>query len=219
MSAIRTIKTGIRQLGIAEDDERNLYHRLTNERSVRKMTPLQLLIVVDELRRLGFKPKSGSNQGGRQGKPALDGKYLGKLRSLWIALYNLGVVKDRRDSAMESFVLGRQVEVAAIRFIHTPGDAAAAIEALKAMAARAGVDWNNNAGQPKEMRAMGYKIAWAQWRKLVGGQEPIAGAFWLEVEQLVGRSVAGRPLDQDEWISVMNAFGERVRAAKREGGK
>ena len=41
MTAIKAIHAGLRQLGIAEDDARDLYERQTGTRSLRAMTPRQ----------------------------------------------------------------------------------------------------------------------------------------------------------------------------------
>ncbi|PZR89661.1 MAG: GemA protein [Stutzerimonas stutzeri] len=213
----RLIHGGCRHLGINADDRRGMYLRLVKKDTLSDMNDEEMQVVADELRRLGYR-QGASKASGREGKRPLSGKYLPKLRALWIALYNLGVIADRRDSAMEAFVLGRQVKgVHAVQFVHAPGDGKAAIEGMKKMAERAGVDWSSGALTPAYAAADGFKIAWAQWIML-GGEVHATSvqAFWAEVESLSGET--GKDISRAGWIKVMNGLGYRVRALKTKGG-
>ena len=209
MTAIKAIHAGLRQLGIAEDDARDLYERQTGARSLRAMTPRQHDAVLGELRRLGFKPAS---KGARK---RLEGKYAGKLQALWIAGWNLGLVRNRDDAALEAFVK-RQTGVDAVRFCHDAADARAAIEALKGWLARdGGVDWTRDSAMVETYRQDdAYRIASAQWLMLTG-EPKIASAFWSAVAVIISRTPDPySPPDREEWIAVMNDFGKRVRARK-----
>ncbi len=62
------------------------------------MTEAERAQVLAIFRNEGFKPIN------RQPSKALSGKYAKKLQALWIAGYNLGVFRDRRDSALLAFV-------------------------------------------------------------------------------------------------------------------
>ncbi len=96
------------------------------------------------------------------------GPYGAKLRALWIALHNLGAVRDPRDSAMHAF-LTRQTGLPHTRFLREVRAAKAAIEALKGWLTREGVRWPEAAEADPEAAkcAMKRAILEAQWRKLI----------------------------------------------------
>lgn len=209
MSAIAAIHVGLKQLGIEQDDARDLYERQTGKRSLRDMRPRELEAVVGELRRLGFKPSS------KGAARRVEGRYAKKLQAMWIALWNLGLTADRTDRALVSFVQ-RQTKVDHTRFLHDPADAAKVIEALKGwMAREAGVEWRGKSGL---MATDGGKIAWAQFRLLVPGATLIGNLsmFAAEVAQILNTSPAGAldELSAADWRAVMNAFGARIRATR-----
>ncbi len=209
-SSLPAIHVGLKQLGIEGDDARDLYERLTGRRSLRDMSPKQQEAVVEELRRLGFKA------GGRRpdGRPKLTGRFSAKLQALWIAAHNLGIVEKRDDAALLAFVK-RQTGIDHVRFLKFPDDARKAVEALKAWIAReGGVDWSNAEVVSEYARADGYKIAWAQWRKL--NPRPSRSVFHLAVQDMSG--VLVERCTKNDWITVMNALGRRVRATKRKAG-
>jgi len=64
MTAHAKIHVGCKQLGIDEEDRRDLYERVTNKRSLTDMSPAEQAQVVDELKRLGFKPTSKASRKG-----------------------------------------------------------------------------------------------------------------------------------------------------------
>lgn len=201
----RTIHTGFSQLGIRDDAEkRAIYSRVTGVDQLKVMTVGQEEKVLAELRRLGFNPAAKLSAG----QPDMAGKFSPKIRALWIALYNLGAVQDRRDSAITAFVKG-QVAIDRVRFVHRANDANSIIEALKAIATRHGVDWSVKRLDPPWRKAHGYHIAVAQWGKI---NPEGAGDFWTVVTDLIGQDVTYRDLTDREWIFVMNYLGERVRA-------
>lgn len=217
---IRAIHGGFRQLGITEEDaQRDIYARVTGQTRLSLMTTQQRKSVVDELRRLGYRPKPsapslpGFRQDGRDGKHKLSGKYLPKMRALWIACYNLGVIDDRRDSALEAFAMGRQLpNISDMRFVHKPEDAVSVVEAMKGMLARAGVVWADRLPCEPYEKSPGYKIARAQC-SILHPAEP--NAFWQAVTHIVTESISYRNLSDAEWITVMNHFGPQVRRLKK----
>ena len=215
----RLIHGGFRQLGISDDaDRRAVYLRVVSKGSLSDMTDPEKQLVADELRRLGYRP-SAPRSSGREGKLPLDGKYLAKIRALWIALYNLGEVKDRCDSAMEEFALGRQVpHLDGIRFIHRAQDGQSVVDALKKWAERAGVNWSDVDLPPRDSRrATGYKIARAQWRLLYPAKEMQTETyFWIVVTDLLDLDETTRVLTDKQWIEVMNYLGKQVRALKKK---
>ncbi|MBC7313575.1 MAG: regulatory protein GemA [Rhizobium sp.] len=212
-SLSKVIHTGFSSLGIRDDaDKRAVFVRAVGKDRLRDMTPTEEEAVVVELRRLGFKPASKRPKG----QPDMSGKYSPKIRALWIALYNLGKVRDRRDSAITAFVHG-QTAIDAVRFIHHYDDLAAIVEALKAIAKRAGVEWNRAPQIWLENDRA--KIAWAQWKIIrPGATLPCRYEFDIEVGNIIGdRKTMLSQLTDEQWQVVMNALGERVRAAKKGG--
>jgi hypothetical protein len=209
-SAIAAIHAGFKQLGIADDaDRRALYARVTGKDHLTLMKPVEKEAVVTELRRLGFKPVA--RRANAQQK--LSGKYAKKLQALWIAAWNLGVVRDREDKAMLAFVR-RQTGLDHTRFLHYAGDARRAIEGLKGwMTREGGVDWSDTAFMPDYARADGFKIAWAQWLRL--GNDVHADSvqrFAASVRSTAGVSIGD--CQGEHWQAVMNGLGFLVRAAR-----
>nr|WP_272870888.1 regulatory protein GemA [Agrobacterium tumefaciens] len=187
-------------------------HILTGKTSTKDMTEDERRRVLVSLRG-SSPPASPVRQDGRDGKRKLSGKYLPKMRALWIACYNLGVIDDRRDSALEAFAMGRQLpNISDMRFVHKPEDAASIVEAMKGMLARAGVVWADRLPCEPYEKSPGYKIARAQWA-ILHPAEP--NAFWQAVTHIVTESISYRNLSDAEWITVMNHFGPQVRRLKK----
>lgn len=198
MTAIAAIHVAKKQLGLDDDTARDLYHRVTGKRSLRDMNEREQQRIVDELRRTGFKPA----------KKGLEGPFASKLQALWIAAWNLGIVRDRRDEAMLVFVK-RQTNIDHTRFLFHPEDAAKVIEALKAWIAReGGVDWSHGVNTWEWLRPAGAKIALAQWQLL-----SVAKAVDPRGFREFLRNKA-KPLDQmaeRDWPAVMNELGRMIR--------
>jgi phage gp16-like protein len=140
----------------------------------------------------------------------LDSAIGGKLRALWIAGWNLGLVRDRTDRAMLAF-LERQTGVSHTRFLKHPADATAAIEGLKAWLARdGGVIWPH-----AELRAQKQAICEAQWRRLVAIGE--VSSFWeCMLPQYVFKVTSLNnwdALSPEKFADVQNALGRKLRGA------
>lgn len=204
MSATAAIHVAKRQLGLDDDAMRDVYQRVTGKRSLRDMSPAEQNNVVQELRRSGFKPAS---TGSRKG---LEGKYAPKLQALWIAAWNLGIVKNKDDRALIAFV-ERQTGLSHVRFLRDADDAGKAIEALKGwMMREAGVDWRDTVNTAYWQKLPGAQVALAQWQILskAGLMAGRGKDFRSVVMQLA------KPLDQmqrEDWPAVMNALGEKIR--------
>jgi Protein of unknown function (DUF1018) len=209
MSAHALIHTACKDLGLDEDTRRDLYERVTGKRSLTQMSAAEHERVVSELRAKGFK----AVQRRASGKQKLTGKYAGKLQALWIAGYNLGLVKSRDDMALLSFIK-RQTGIDHSRFLRDGEDAAKVIEALKAWLARdGGVEWRIcSNGETSDKKLEGHKIAAAQHRLLC--RDP---NFHIDVTGITGKP-AWQMTKESDWIAVMNAFGEKVRASRRASG-
>ncbi|MEY9717880.1 hypothetical protein ABIA22_000370 [Sinorhizobium fredii] len=214
-ASIAAIHVAKKQLGLDDDTYRAKLTNITGKASAKDMTEEERQKVLTVFRNEGFRPAESARR--PDGRQKLTGRFAAKLQALWIAGYNLGIVENRDDAALIAFVK-RQTGIDHVRFLKFPEDARKAVEALKAWIAReGGVEWSNVEAFSDYARAEGYKIAWAQWRKL----NPYAtstDAFRAAVAELTGAPV--ERCDKDGWITVMNAFGRRIRAAsKRKGSR
>jgi hypothetical protein len=208
-SSLAALHIAKAQLGLDEDTYRAKLANITGKTSAKDMTEAERTQVLAVFRNEGFAPVT------RQSSKALSGKYAKKLQALWIAGYNLGVFRDRRDSAILAFVK-HQTDIDHVRFLHFPDDARKAIEALKAWLKReAGVMYGNTNGFDW-LAKDGAKIAWAQWKIL----HPDAGLMIRKgFDEAVAASL-GQPVlylaavTDREWHTVMNELGKQVRARK-----
>ena len=205
-SSIRAIHSLSKKLGLDEDTRRAKMTVITGKSSTKAMTEQERERVVVALK------AEVEHQAPNRNSNRVSGRYGKKLQALWIAGYNLGVIRDRRDAALTSWVIDRQTELSAVRFVHHADDGSAVVDALKAWLSRdGGVDWSNAGLRPDSpARAFGYKIARAQWA--ICGGDP--ADFWKVVTDLADLDETAGNLTDAEWINVMNALGERVRAAK-----
>lgn len=165
-----------------------------------------------------------------------EGRYQGKLQAMWLALYNLGAVEDRRDTAMHAF-LERQTGIPHTRFLRAAADARAAIEALKAWLIREGVRWPvPTKDQDQDRRLMKVEILRAQWicgcrigvLKALGrpedcdGLAEYASAILRQGSRRLG-SIEDPDLTPAELDQVSAALGKKLRAAPAKaagcGGK
>ena len=211
--------------GMDEDTRRDFLARETGARSSKALSMRQAARVIDKLKSLtDGKPANGAVAG-------LDSPVAGKLRALWIAAYDLGLVRDRSDRAMLAF-LERQCGVSHTRFLREPGQASSAIEALKSWLARDGkVKWSAREPWKKDGRADFDEIAAskravidAQWLRLIeiGAVTPFRTEDpFNELERYAAKVTwkhGWRAFDLADYDRVQNALGRKLRAtlAKRE---
>ena len=206
---IAAIHVAKRDLGMEDDDYRSLLRRVTGKASLRLMNLREHGAVLDELR------AKGAPLPVRKG--GLTDPYAKKLQALWIAAWNLGIVRDRTDKAMLAFI-ARQTNIEDTRFLRNPADVRRAVEALKGWIARdGGVVWGSSVGRDW-LNHDPAKIAWAQWCKLepVTNSRADEGGFAAYVMKVTG-SLAGQSLSAlrpSDWRVVMNALGKRIRQGK-----
>jgi phage gp16-like protein len=143
-----------KELGLQEDARRDVLARITGFRSSADCTDAQLDAVLVEFKRLGWTPKP-SGAAPRMGTAPVsktvrraDHPAAKKARALWISLHQLGVVRDRSEKALESFAR-RQLKIDRLQWAD-PSQCFRLIEALKAMAGRAG--WSQDLAMVKEDR-------------------------------------------------------------------
>ena len=220
MTPIAAIHVAKKQLGLDDDTYRAVLTRATGKTSSKDMSPAEQQAALAEFRRLGFQALPGGRKGASNGvRKGLQGRFAKKLQALWIAGYNLGIVRDRDDAALLAFAK-RQTRIDHVRFLHDPEDAKKAVEALKAWLTRdGGVDWNPRKTLPPHMNAEGFRIAWAQYRLIVPGATYMGNldGFWRMVRDLPAVEGDAHPSEftREQWQDVMNAFGKRVREAAK----
>jgi hypothetical protein len=178
--SIAALHVAKKALGLDDDSYRDALRQVTGKSSSADMSEAERAKVLERFRELGF--KAGST-GGRK---RLEGRFAGKLQALWIAGWNLGLVRDRDDRALLSFVR-RQTGIEHVRFLRHGEDAMKAIEALKGWLARgAGVDWK-------------------------AGDTP-AGCIIMAQLELLGPEDGRLPEQRLDDVATMNLLGERIRA-------
>jgi len=214
MSLAGRIHAAAKQAGLDDDTRRAKCMAIVGKSSTKEMTDAELWKMLQVFENEGYTSRKSPRVDGRTRKSPFTGKYVPKMRALWIALWNLGVIADRRDSAIESFALGHQVKgIDDVRFIHAHHDGQSVIEAMKAMLGRHGVDWSDRNPCPAWMTRPGYKIARAQWARLHAGRFDDHD-FWRAVTDLLDLDETIRDLTDRQWIDVMNLLGQRVRKLK-----
>lgn len=101
MSAVKAIYAGCRALGIADEDERrDLFERVTGKRSLRLMSATEQEGVVQELRRLGFRPSGGQ-------RPRAERADVRYLHVLWRLLSEAGETRQPGAAGLNAFIRSR----------------------------------------------------------------------------------------------------------------
>lgn len=207
---LAAIHTLAKKTGMDDETYRDFLNQQTGANSAAKLTFAKAGQLIETLReRVGDARPTGAVAG-------LDSAVAKKMRALWIAAYNLGIVQDRTDRAMLSY-LERQCGVSHTRFLKSPREATQAIEGLKAWLARAGnVEWPADS---TDAIANKRAVINAQWLRLVeiGAVTPLkADAPLAELDRYAFRIV-----NQNGWVlfeaphydQVHIALGRRLRDA------
>lgn len=190
MSALALIHIGKKQLNMEDDDYRALLGRVsaTGQTSAKFLSVDEQQRVIGEMKRLGFKANS------RNG--TMTGPYAPKLIAMWLSAYHLGIVRNRHEAALISFV-ERQTGISHIRWLRDARDAAAAIEALKKWIAReAGVVW------PTTPDASGRALKIA----VIAAQHRLLG--------FEGEYRDNPDIRTDAFNGIISGLGAQIRAAK-----
>ncbi|WP_273718834.1 MULTISPECIES: regulatory protein GemA [Bartonella] len=197
--SLAAIHMGKRALGLDDETYRALLFRLTGKQSAKDLNFLEQRLVMQEMRAYG---------GGVNGK-LLRGKYAKKLQALWIAGWNLGIIRDRSDKALLAFVK-RQTGIDHIRFLRDSDDACRAIEALKSWLQReGGVDWRGKVRQDSRGIHPSIAILCAQWKRLNPDVVFDVEAFHQSVMALSGKALG--EMAGGDFMRVMNVWGRVIR--------
>lgn len=187
--------------------------------SAADLTDRQLDELLEHFKRQGFKaPKRKPRRAGN--RPMADSPEAKKLRALWLSLYHLGVVRDPSETALAAYVK-RTTGVAALQWLKDD-KGMQAIEGLKKMAERAGVDWTK-AGLgawepylPAESHEP-FAVVVAQWRRLLALGRTIEHPqqrCW-QFAQACGLPAAPHLYKPEDWHRLMEVYGRMIRNAQR----
>lgn len=213
-----------KELGLDDTTYRAVLERITGETSAADLSDRQLVAVLEEVKRLGFGvPSKAPRRAGS--RPLATSAHAGKIRALWIALYNLGLVDNPAESALAAFV-ARQTGVSALQWLR-PDQGFKVIEALKSWASRkGGVDWSpvpitiwvggvatrQDQDRPRE------RVIEAQWRRLVemGAVRigaPAARDAWVKACIKSPCEIGLANLTDAQADKVIDSLGRKIRAA------
>jgi len=202
MTATARIHVLKSRAGLDDEAYRDLLEATTGQRSAKGLSEVQAGRVIARLEALskGAPPRQGSAQ-------RATGPWAPKLQALWMALHDLGAIRDRHDSAMIAFV-ERQTKISHPRFLVDPADARKAVEALKAMAKRAGVDWISDREAEKRglspVQADRWAVIQAQARILRDRNVDLA-IITTALHQL------GKPLPPEQLLERQTVLGREIR--------
>lgn len=233
--AMKAVYACRRQVAGLQDEEtwRDFLEATVGKRSLREMDGGELGAVIKALVDRGAKRKAPAQKGRNSRRPLAASAHAGKIRALWLSLWNLGALSDPSEDALAAFVK-RQAEVDDLRFL--PADSAdKVIEALKAWGERYGfvqptqaeIDQINRWRQAAQLRAEGpgfaakVKLIRRQWDLLAE-----AGAFrhgamarlgtWLRNRAGIQSPEHLTPAQADEAIAALGAW---LREAKAKTNK
>ncbi|PHQ63551.1 MAG: hypothetical protein COC10_05635 [Sphingobium sp.] len=125
-----------KMLGLEDEDYRATLRRITRQPSAKKCTIAQLQDVVAEFERQGFTASVRPDAKPRKTPPRADHPAARKARAMWLSLYNLGVIRNPSEKALEAFA-ARQLKCERMAWMRQ-SECFRLIEALKAMAERNG---------------------------------------------------------------------------------
>lgn len=143
----KLVHVGCRELGLDADTRRDLQLVSTGKPSMAGMSEADLNKVVGELKKRGFRPKSGTSAK----RPASDRPDIRFCHVMWRLLHEAGVAKVAGAKGLNAFVRSRFEKTWGhvpldIDHLREPAQIRAVVEALKDWCARAGVDLSTRSG-------------------------------------------------------------------------
>jgi phage gp16-like protein len=171
MTALAKLHIAKKELALHDDDYRAILERVTGQRSAKGMSEADIVRVLDVLKKdHGWVPTvvQGGKKAGKpesqKAKPA-EHPTARKARAMWISLWQLGAVRERAESALEAFAK-RQLKVERLVWADEQ-QMFKLIEALKAMATRAGWDQDLTEVKPgAQLYTLKLRLVRAQFAKL-----------------------------------------------------
>ncbi len=204
---IAKVNVARHQLSMVEDDYRQLLFDTTGQTSLKTCSDAQLERMIGALKDKGFRPlpKAG-------GKPAAQHPMARKARALWISLHHLGAVRNPSEEALEAFAK-RQLGCEKLVWARQ-SDAYRLIEALKAMAKRAGWLQNDPAtGKPLPVQRLQLHLCEVILGKLKLAEAiPTAWTIDLAAWRLCGiETRRDRPFEVEDYARLAKALGDELR--------
>ncbi len=217
--ALAKIHIAKKELGLDEDTYRAVLFRVTGKRSAAKMSESQIGSVLEEFKRLGWKPKFTKKSRAKPNSNIAALHY--KIEALWASLWHLGLLEgNSARSGLDAYVR-RMIQVDALRFVTNPLDAIKLIEGLKDWATRdGGVIWAAIAApNGKLVDKPKLKVIFAQWRMLhdLGLIESADAAqliLWINNTFTLPTSISLLAFAERDLDLVIGQLGARIRAAK-----
>jgi phage gp16-like protein len=206
-----------KQLALTDEAYRDILERMFQVRSAGDLKLDQLGQLLDHLKTLGFRYRPKHMRVSREKEPNLgNGPVVAKLRALWLALFYLGLVHDRKDAALLVFVKRQTKTVSAdgrgtqaLSWLK-PDDAHRVIEALKTWAARdGGVIWGEFEGNPRAC------VISAQARKLETLRVYRQAADVEGLAQALFGSRRWWELGDENADRLIRALGDMIRRARK----
>ncbi len=197
-----------KQLGLDEDDYRQILMQETGHASARDCTERQLEKVLGRFAALGAKPLA---------KPAAKGvaqnPMARKARALWISLYHLGAVRSRDEKALEAFA---KRQIGCERLIWAKqSDGYKLIEALKKMAEKDGWSQTDAKGNNLSVLRLNEGLCKAILAKLIAHGE--ARPDWtidIAAWRLCGIELGAEgPMNAESYQRLAQALGAKLRDA------
>ncbi|SDH75097.1 regulatory protein GemA [Roseospirillum parvum] len=90
-AALACLHLGAKELGLSDEARRDLLERITGQRSAKGLTSAQVGAVLDEYRRLGWRPRGGGGRGARRPSDRPDVRLI---FGLWRGLAEAGAVSS-----------------------------------------------------------------------------------------------------------------------------
>ena len=214
---IKAIQTLRRKAGMEEPEYRGFLVHHGGKASSKDLSDVAANRVIEELRKL---TGGAATPKGRTAAQTATGPFAPLLQALWIAGWNLGLVRSKDDRAMMAFV-ERQTGIAHTRFLVEGEVAMRAIEGLKRWLARdGGVEWPTDRGRTSDdIFARKFALCRAITARLVaiGGFTPFVPGTdpWPTDIATYGRAIglpAGfKDYSTKDWDDLANALGKRLR--------
>lgn len=193
-----------KQLGLNESDYRAVLERVSGVASCSAMSDAALHDVIAEFQRLGWKAIVPAAKRGAD-HPAAK-----KARALWICLHQLGVVRNPSERALEAFAQ-RQLGCDRLQW----ADQALTyklIEALKAMAERAGWKQDVAGHDPRDQALLLQERLVALLRDLLIAQAP--HAIWFDFAERHPDLRATHPLPMARLRKLTAAMAAQLAAVR-----
>lgn len=204
---IAKINIARHQLAMNEDDYRQLLFDATGRTSLKDCSEPQMERMIGVLVDKGFRPQPKGGRGTAQHPMAR------KARAMWISLYQLGVVQNPSEQALEAFAR-RQLGCEKLVWARQ-SDAFRLIEALKSMAERNG--WHQSmpgTGKRLEPRVLQSHLCEVILIKLkeLGGV-PADWTLDIAAWRLAGIDTANtvNGYDAEHYTRLANALGAKLR--------